>query len=116
MVNRLLCISDNKRHTGSPTAFAAISFLVVVCFQLVFEWLFGDPIDARYLFQAVLTSEIMTVLLMLLDRGAGGGKGCRAARRRHSHSLPDQLGAARDPDWEWRRVHVALTESLPPNR
>jgi hypothetical protein len=68
MVNRLLCISDNKRHTGSSIAFAAIFFILVVFFQLVFEWFFGDPIDARYLFQAVLTSAIMTVLFMLFDR------------------------------------------------
>lgn len=68
MVNRVPHMSDNKSRTGSSIAFAAIFFILVVFFQLVFEWFFGDPIDARYLFQAVLTSAIMTVLFMLFDR------------------------------------------------
>lgn len=42
--------------------------MLVVIFQLVFEWIFGDAIDVRYLLQAVLASAIMTVLFVVFDR------------------------------------------------
>ncbi|MCX6392217.1 MAG: hypothetical protein NTX95_06960 [Actinobacteria bacterium] len=51
-----------------PLAAAVLFFLLVVFFQLLFEWIFGDTIDARYLFQAVLTSVIMTALFTLFTR------------------------------------------------
>lgn len=51
-----------------PLAAAVVFFLLVVFFQLLFEWIFGDTIDARYLLQAVLTSAIMTALFTLFTR------------------------------------------------
>lgn len=44
---------------------AVVFFLLVVFFQLVFQWIFVSAIDARYLFQVVLTSAIMTTLFTL---------------------------------------------------
>jgi hypothetical protein len=41
---------------------------LVVFFQWVFELIFGDPIDARFLLQAVLVSAIITALNVLFER------------------------------------------------
>lgn len=49
-------------------ASAALFFAVVVLFQLLFEWIFGDAIDTRYLVQTAITAAIMTVLFTLFTR------------------------------------------------
>jgi hypothetical protein len=57
--------------TRSPTqrvAAAVLFFAVVVVFQLLFEWIFGDPIDTRYLVQVAITAAIVTVLFTLFTR------------------------------------------------
>jgi hypothetical protein len=61
-------MADNRIRIRSSLASAAILFILVVFFQLVLELIFGDAIDARFLFQAVLTSAIMTVLFLLFER------------------------------------------------
>jgi hypothetical protein len=61
-------MSNNTPHSGTSVASVALFFMLVVIFQLVFEWIFGDAIDVRYLLQAVLASAIMTVLFVVFDR------------------------------------------------
>lgn len=51
-----------------PLAAAVLFFLLVVFFQLLFEWIFGDAIDARYLVQVAIASVIMTLLFTVFTR------------------------------------------------
>jgi|694.fasta_scaffold53141_6 membrane protein YdbS with pleckstrin-like domain len=61
-------MSDKESRLQSSVASAAIFFLLVVFFQLVFELIFGDPIDARFLLQAVLASAIITALNVIFEQ------------------------------------------------
>jgi|688.fasta_scaffold97365_3 hypothetical protein len=57
--------------TQSPArqvASAVIFFVIVALFQLLFEWIFGDAIDARYLVQVAIASVIMTLLFTVFTR------------------------------------------------
>ena len=61
-------MTDNPIRIRSSLASAALLFVLVVFFQLALELIFGDAIDARFLFQAVLTAAILTVLFGLFER------------------------------------------------
>jgi hypothetical protein len=61
-------MSEEKVGLRSSVASATIFFLLVVFFQVVFELIFGDAIDARFLLQAVLASAIITALNVMFEQ------------------------------------------------
>lgn len=67
-IRRLRGMSDQKGRARSSVASTTIFFILVVFFQWVLELIFGDPIDARFLLQAVLVSAIITALNVLFQR------------------------------------------------
>jgi hypothetical protein len=58
-------MADNKSRGWLQFASAVVFFILVVLIQLLLEWIFGDPIDAAFIRQAVITSVIMTALFAL---------------------------------------------------
>ena len=67
-IRKLRSMSDQKSRARPSVVSAATFFVLVVFFQGVFELIFGDPIDARFLLQAVLVSAIITALNVLFER------------------------------------------------
>ena len=67
-IRKLRSMSDEKTRARPSVVSAATFFVLVVFFQGVFELIFGDPIDARFLLQAVLVSAIITALNVLFQR------------------------------------------------
>ena len=67
-IRKLRSMSDQKSRARPSVVSAATFFVLVVFFQGVFELIFGDPIDARFLLQAVLAAAIITALNVLFER------------------------------------------------
>ena len=67
-INKLRHMSDEEGRVRSSVASTAVFFILVVFFQLAFELIFGDPIDARFLLQAALVSAIITALNVFFER------------------------------------------------
>lgn len=61
-------MASNQTRNGISFAGAMLFFVLVLLFQVLFEWVFGDAIDARFFAQAAFTAALMTVLFVLFDR------------------------------------------------